>query len=126
MKNQTILTHSEWEIMECLWQRPHTLMELVASLGKSVGWSKSTVATMVRRMEEKHIIHHEEQGRTKTFYPSVSREDVTSRETKNLLQRVYNGSVGLLVSAMAKSDGLSRADIDELYEILKRAEEDAK
>lgn len=126
MKNQTILTHSEWEIMECLWQRPHTLMELVASLGKSVGWSKSTVATMVRRMEEKHIIHHEEQGRTKTFYPSVSREDVTSRETKNLLQRAYNGSVGLLVSAMAKSDGLSRADIDEFYEILKRAEEDAK
>lgn len=126
MERQTTLTHSEWQIMECLWHRPHTLMELVASLGKSVGWSKSTVATMVRRMEEKHIIHHEERGRTKTFYPSVSREDVTFRETKNLLQRAYNGSVGLLVSAMAKSDGLSKSDIDELYEILRKAEEDAK
>ena len=125
MENQTILTHSEWHIMVCLWQRPHTLMELVASLRKSVGWSKSTVATMVHRMEEKQIIHHEEHGRTKTFYPSISREDVTSRETRNLLQRAYNGSVGLLVSAMAKSDGLSKADIDELYEILRKAEEDA-
>lgn len=126
MEKQATLNHSEWLVMECLWQRPHTLMELVASLGKTVGWSKSTVATMVRRMEEKGLLFYEEQGRTKIFCPSVSRESVTTRETKNLLQRAYHGSVGLLVSAMAKSDGLSKADIDELYAILKEAEEEAK
>lgn len=126
MEKSTHLNHSEWLVMECLWERPHTLMELVTSLGQSVGWSKSTVATVVRRMEEKGILRYEEHGRTKTFYPALSREDVTSRETKNLLQRAYHGSVGLLVSAMAKSDGLTKADIDELYKILKKAEEDLK
>lgn len=120
------LNHSEWLVMECVWETPHTLMELVAALGQTAGWSKSTVATVVRRMEEKGILRYEEQGRTKTFYPAISREDVTTRETKSLLQRAYHGSVGLLVSAMAKSDGLTKADIDELYEILKEAEEDLK
>ena len=122
MENNTHLNHSEWLVMECVWKKPHTLMELVAELGRSVGWSKSTVATMVHRMEEKGILRHEEQGRTKTFFAAISREDVTSRETKSLLQRAYHGSVGLLVSAMAKTDGLTKADIDELYEILKEAE----
>lgn len=126
MEKQAMLSRSEWQVMECLWERPHTLMELVDALGKSVGWSKSTVATMVRRMEEKGIICYEEQGRTKIFSPMISREAVTARETKNLLQRAYQGSVGLLVSAMVKSDGLTKADIDELYEILRKAEEDAK
>ena len=125
MEKNTQLNHSEWLVMECIWEKPHTLMELVATLGESVGWSKSTVATMVHRMEEKGILCHEEQGRTKIFHPAISREAVTSMETKNLLQRAYHGSVGLLISAMAKSDGLTKADIDELYEILKEAEERA-
>ena len=126
MEKQASLTGGEWQVMECLWIRPHTLMELVDSLGKAVGWSKSTVATMVRRMEEKGIVCYEEQGRTKIFSPAISRADVASRETKNLLQRAYNGSVGLLISAMVQNNSLTKADIDELYEILKKAEEDAK
>ncbi len=126
MKKLTQLNHSEWLVMEQLWQSPHTLMELVEILGKTVGWSKSTVATMVRRMEEKGIIRHEEQGRTKIFHPAISQEAVAERETQSLLQRAYHGSVGLLVSAMAQRNALTKADIDELYEILRKAEEEAK
>lgn len=117
------LSHSEWQVMECLWRRPHTLMELVATLSEQIGWSKSTVATMVRRMEEKGTITFMEQGRTKIFFPTISREEVATRETKSLLQRAYNGSVGMLVNAMAQHNELSKADIDELYEILRKAEE---
>ena len=126
MDKLTELSHSEWLVMEELWKSPHTLMELVALLGDSVGWSKSTVATMVRRMEEKGIIGYREKGRAKEFDPILSRKIVTERETTSLLQRAYNGSLGLLVSAMAHSKGLTQADIDELYEILRKAEEDAK
>ena len=126
MEKQAVLSASEWKIMELLWQRPYTLMELVAELGQTIGWSKSTVATMVRRMEEKGIISHTEQGRTKVFSPTLSREDVTARETNNLLRRAYNGSIGMLVNAMAQRNDLTKADIDELYEILRKAEENAK
>ena len=126
MEKQATLNHSEWLVMEYLWEKPHTLMELVAALGESVGWSKSTVATVVRRMEEKGIISHAEQGRTKIFAPALNRADVTARETQSLLQRAYNGSIGMLVNAMAQSNSLTKEDIDELYEILKKAEEDAK
>ena len=126
MDKQARLSNSEWLVMACLWEKPQTLMELVAALSETAGWSKSTVATMARRMEDKGLICYEERGRTKIFSPAVSREDVTCRETKNLLQRAYHGSLGLLVSAMAKSEGLSREDIDELYEILRQAEENAK
>ena len=126
MEKQVNLNHSEWLVMECLWEKPHTLMELVASLGQSVGWSKSTVATEVRRMAAKGILTYDEQGRTKIFRPAVTREAVATRETRSLLQRAYHGSVGLLVSAMAKSDGLTQEDIDELYAVLRKAEEAAK
>lgn len=122
-KPQTI-TPSEWPIMELLWESPKTLMELVSILSEQMGWSKSTITTMVRRMDDKGLITFHTEGRTKVFRPAVSREDVTARETDSLIRRAYNGSVGLLVSAMASRNSLSKADIEELYAILKEAEDE--
>lgn len=124
-KSQTV-TPNEWCIMELLWENPQTLMELVGKLSECQGWSKSTVATMVRRMEEKGLITYDTNGRTKLFRSAVAREDVTARETTSLLQRAYNGSIGLLVSSMAQRNSLSKEDIAQLYAILKEAEDDAK
>lgn len=120
------VTPNEWHIMELLWEGPKTLMELVVALGEQMGWSKSTVTTMVRRMDDKGLITFHTEGRTKIFRTAVSREEVTAKETTSLLQRAYHGSVGLLVSAMARRNDLSKEDIDQLYAILKEAEEDLK
>ena len=120
------ISPNEWRIMELLWQSPLTLMELVRQLGQTEGWAKSTVATMVRRMESKGLIRYKENGRTKTFCAAVEKEEVIATETSSLLHRAYDGSIGLLVSTMAKRNDLTRADIDELYAILQKAEEEMK
>lgn len=122
MEKQLSVTSAEWPIMELLWESPKTLMELVNVLTVQVGWSKSTITTMVRRMDDKGLITFHTDGRTKVFRPAVTREAVTAQETVSLLNRAYNGSVGLLVSAMAQRNSLSQADIEELYAILKEAE----
>ena len=123
METHPTLSHGEWKLMELLWQNPHTLMELVARLKETVGWSKSTVATMVRRMEEKGLIRCEIEGRTRHYFPAVEQRQAAIRETRSFLDKVYQGSVGLMVSAMAQDKALSREEIDELYSILKQAEE---
>ena len=120
------VTPGEWALMEALWQGPKTLMELVRTLGESEGWSKSTVATMIRRMTDKELITFESDGKTKTFMAAVSREAVVAEETSSLLKRAYNGSIGLLVNAMVQRNTLSKADIDELYSILQKAEDELK
>lgn len=120
------VTANEWKIMELLWQGPETLMEMVTRLGKSMNWSKSTVTTMIRRMTEKELITYHTEGRTKVFRAAVSREDVVAQETDSLLERAYRGSIGMMLSAMVSHKNLSKADIDELYAILKEAQEDAK
>lgn len=121
-----LLSQSEWQIMQLLWVKPHTLMELVAKLSDSIGWSKSTVATMVRRMEAKGLITYDTLDRAKQFRPVLPQEEAAIRETHSLLERVYQGSIGLLVSSLAHAGKLSKDDIDELYAILKEAESDAK
>ena len=118
------LTNSEWYVMDCLWQRTSmTVMELVGALNQRLGWAKSTTITTLRRMEDKGLVLCRTQGRTKHYSPAVSKDRAVRRETRSFLDKVYQGSVGMMVSAMAEDKALSRAEIDELYEILRRAEE---
>ena len=120
------LTSGEWRVMECLWTGPKTLMELVRDLKGSAGWAKSTVATMVRRMEEKGLIDYDRSGRAKVFRAALAREDAAAAETDSLLERAFHGSVGLLVSSLVDRSSLSKADIEALYAILDKAEEERK
>ena len=119
------LTHSEWNVLDCLWDRsPMTVMELVAALRERVGWAKSTTITTLRRMEDKGLVRAEVRGRTRHYFPAVDRARAVRRETRSFLDRVYRGSVGLMVSAMAQDQALTREESDALYEILRRAEQE--
>ena len=118
------LTASEWNVLECLWEKsPQTVMQLVAKLREKVGWAKSTTITTLRRMEEKGLVHCEIAGKGKSYTPAVGQEEASITETKSFLNRVYRGSVGLMMSAMAQRQELSGEDIAELREILAKAEE---
>ena len=120
---EQMLTNSEWYVLDCLWQTGSmTAMELVAALKERVGWAKSTTLTTLRRMEEKGLVRAETVGRARHYTPAVERRGAAARETRSFLDKVYQGSVGLMVSAMAQDKALSRDEIDELYEILRKAE----
>lgn len=127
VKQEVRVTNSEWYVMNCLWEEhPRTLMQIVPILNEWVGWSKSTCATMVRRMSEKGLIGFEEKGKTKCFFPIVKKEDVVVQETRDFLQRIYDGSIGMMMSALVRQQDLSKEDIHELQEILKNAERESE
>ena len=118
------LTGSEWSILECLWEEsPQTVMQLVSRMTEKTGWAKSTTITTLRRMEEKGLVHCEILGKAKHYTAAVDQEEAEIEETRSFLNRVYRGSVGLMMSAMAERQELSREEIAELYAILQRAEE---
>ena len=121
-KNVT-LTEAEWTVMECLWEKsPRTGRETVAWLDQKMGWTRSTVLTMLRRLEAKGAVAGDTEGELKTFRPLIAREEVAVRETENLLDRAYKGSLSLLVSSLTKKQSLPQNEIDELYAILREME----
>ena len=125
MEKESGLTGAEWNVMECLWDSsPRTSRECVDYLEKSVGWTKSTTLTMLRRMTEKGLVKCDASGELRLYSPLAAREDAVMRETDDFINRVYKGSVGLMMSAMTEKQMLTKDEIDELYAILKKAEED--
>lgn len=108
--------------MALLWEKPRTLMQMVEALKEEKGWAKSTVATMLNRMQKKGLIRYEERGRARLYFPAVEQEAVALRETHSFLQRVYRGSVGMMLNTLLEEDRLSQEEIEELHEILRKAD----
>lgn len=116
------LSDGEWKIMNSLWESGEsTITELTARLGKETGWDKHIIITMLGRMEKKEAVAHRQGGRAKVFYPLVSREEVSMQETRGFLEKVYRGSLGMMVNAMVADQALSEQEIQELYDILEQA-----
>ncbi len=117
------LSDGEWKIMNRLWEREATITELKNALQADTGWDKHIIITMLTRMEKKGAVNYRDGGRAKIFYPLVSREEVSMQETRGFLQKVYRGSLGMMVNAMVEDQALSEEEIQELYDILEQAKE---
>ena len=121
------LSDGEWNIMNVLWETaPQTITQLTAALKESTGWSKHTIITMLGRMESKGAVRYEKGAKAKQYYPAVERAETALEETESFLDKVYSGSLGLMLNTMVEKNSLSKEEIEELYAILKRAEEEEK
>ena len=121
------LAPAEWNIMECLWERaPQTGRELTEQLEASMGWSRSTTLTLLRRMVGKGVVTCDTEGTKNTFSPAVGREGAGRGEAATIFYRGDKGSRCMLVSAMTRRQAISKEEIDELYELLRQMEEGTK
>lgn len=126
LSKRNILTPTEWSLMECLWEgSPRTGREAVEYMAASSGWSRSTTLTMLRRMSEKNMISCREQDGINVYEPLIPKQEAVQSQTEDFLNRVFGGSVALMLSAFTKKQSLTKEEIDALYAILKEAEEDA-
>ena len=127
MEKKLDLTQAEWLLMEQLWtQSPQTGRELTCTMQAQTGWSRSTTLTLLRRMVGKGVVTCDTEGTKNTFSPAVRREDAALAETETFLDRVYQGSLSMMVSAMTRRQAISKEEIDELYELLRQMEEGTK
>ncbi len=121
------LTDAEWKVMTVLWEHtPRTMMEITNVLKEETGWTKYTVMSYLKRMEEKGALHYEEGGRAKHYYPDWKREEAAIQETEAFLNKVFHGKIGMMINAMVQQKAISGQEMEELYQILKESEKENK
>lgn len=118
------LSEAEWKVMNVLWEEaPQTITRLTRCFQETTGWSKHTIMTFLKRMEDKGAVFYEAGERAKLYYPKIERSEAALQETEEFLERVFDGRMGLMLNTMVEQKALSGTEIAELYEILRREEE---
>ena len=104
--------------MQVLWNaRAATVAEVQERLeGEPLAYT--TVATMLRKMEDRDLIIHRAEGRRFIYEPVVSAEDVTRSMADEMVDRLFAGSLAGAVSHLLENRDVSRHELDQLQELI--------
>jgi len=112
----------QMRIMQVLWERGRaTAREITDQLNRQERndpIAHSTVQTLLRGLMEKGSVKYETEGRTFVFMPAIAEEKVLMRATRDLVQRVFAGSVGDLVSFLLKNEKVSQKELDKIKKLI--------
>lgn len=119
MTNFQKLSETEMEVMQIIWASGHPMTsgELLDIFARNKGkeWKGQTMATFLARLVQKGVlISTSQQGRTNIYEPCMSPEEYRSREAKNLLKTLYEGSVKNFLTTLYDGKELTKDEIAEL------------
>ena len=120
------ISDAELEIMKIVWGNPEDvtlfpyIMDRLAARGKPC--QKNTLIVLLSRLMNKGFLSAKKIGRRNEYTTLVSEAEYQTAQTKNFLDKIYEGSAKGLVSNLIMGDLLG----DEEYEELKRLLEKGK
>jgi predicted transcriptional regulator len=111
-------------IMAVLWERGEaTTAEVHEALHGSRGLAFTTIATMLRKMEDKGVVSHRALGRQFVYRPTVTEDQVRRSMVGELVERLFAGDPKALVAHLVSEHEI---DADELSHLRRRVGRDRK
>ena len=111
---------SEYRFCQILWDRqPVSSTELVRLCGEKLGWKKSTTYTVIKRLSQRGVVQLENGVVTAL----VSREEAQRSEGRQLLDRVFGGSLPGFVAAFTSGKALTPREAEEIRRLIDAYEE---
>ncbi len=118
-----VLGDLQHAIMAVLWQRGEaTVSDVHAVLRPSRRLAPTTIATMLRKMEEKGVLEHRLEGRQFVYRPTVSEEQVRRSMVGELVERLFAGDAAALVAHLVSEGEVDARELAALRERLEQAE----
>lgn len=112
------LFDAEYKFMCIVWEyEPVNSTELTKLCLKKLGWKKSTTYTMISKLSKRNILSN----KNAIVTAFVKREQVQEYESEMLLERAFDNSLPLFLTAFLKGRQLNREEAAELYKMIEKA-----
>lgn len=112
------LSNSEEQLMGYLWkQKKSFLKELISSYPKPQP-AKTTIATLLKRMQEKGYIDYQVFGNSRQYFALIEKETYFSVYFKELIAHHFNNSIQELGTFLTQTMSMERSDLDALKKVI--------
>ncbi len=121
------LSDAELEIMKVVWGNPEEvtlfpfIMDGLAARGKPC--QKNTLIVLLSRLMNKGFLRAKKIGRRNEYTTLVSETEYQAAQTKNFLNKIYEGNAKGLVSNLILGDLLTGEEYEELKGLLEKGKE---
>ena len=113
------LFDAEYRLMDLVWEhQPINSTALSKLCLEKLGWKKSTVFNLIRKLGERGILRNE----NATVTALVGREQVLRQESEAVVERSFGGSLPSFVAAFLSGKQLSHQEAEDLRRLIDESE----
>jgi BlaI family transcriptional regulator, penicillinase repressor len=121
------LTDLENEVMQVVWDSEPCSVEAVYDVvSRQRDLKETTVRTLLRRLEHKGYLQHEEEGRAYVYRATEPSRNLAARAVRQIIDRFCQGSVEELVNGMVEAKVLSKDEIGRLEDFARERRQGSK
>ena len=114
------LTDREADVMQVMWDcGPSVVAEVRGQLADPLAYT--TVLTVLRTLEAKGYVGHDEEGRGHRYFAAVKQQLARKSALRHLTDKLFNGSSELLLAHLVSDKKLSAAQIQRMRQLLNEA-----
>jgi predicted transcriptional regulator len=122
---QISLSDREAEIMDVLWEQgPSTVTEVQEKLSDALAYT--TVLTILRNLEAKGYVRHDEHGRAHRYAPVIERAAARRSALNHLAGKLFKGSQHLLLAHLVSDRKLSEEEVRGIRKLLAQQRKQGK
>lgn len=112
------LSNSEEQLMQILWRKKKALMKELVESYPDPKPATTTVATLLKRMQDKNFVDYTQQGRSREYFPLVKKQDYFSKQFNGIIKNFFNDSTAQFASFFTKESNLSKEELEDLKKII--------
>lgn len=112
------LTKTEEQLMEYLWQKENVFMKDLIECFPDPKPATTTVATLLKRMQDKGFVGYKLYGNSREYYPLVEKKDYFSKQMNGMIKNFFNDSIAQFGSFFARDTSMSTHELEELRNII--------
>jgi predicted transcriptional regulator len=117
MADDIHLTDREADVMRVLWEHgPSVVNEVKDKLADDLAYT--TVLTILRTLEQKGYVKHEEEGRVHRYSAAVKETAARKSALRHLTGKLFKGSAELLFTHLVSDQKLSKEQIERMRAVL--------
>lgn len=112
------LSKSEEELMNILWKQKKAFMKDLLDAYPEPKPATTTIATLLKRMQDKGFVGYQTSSRSREYYPLVKKTDYFSKHVNGLIKNFFNDSPGQFASFFTQETDLSKAELEDLKKLI--------
>ncbi len=112
------LTKAEEQIMLILWQKEKGYVKDIIEELPEPKPAYTTVSTIIRILENKGFVAHQEFGKIHQYYPIVNQNDYAEKFMNGFIKDYFANSFQQLVSFFSKSENISINELEQIKSIV--------
>lgn len=112
------LSQTEEQLMRLLWKQEKAFMKDLIASHPDPKPATTTVATLLRRMQDKKFVGYVQKGRSREYYPMVQKKDYFSKQMNRMIKDFFNNSASQFASFFTKETDLSQKELEDLKKLI--------